>query len=128
MSNLLPEKQQEQTSLACHPAGPPGNIEHDGSDYGDFGTEEELTQLEDVLTQLDSQITEVHLAVTDIEDYEPPNGVRLPKVIAVEQTHYSWEVQAALAQPDQVAINLETNDCSYYRVNGTILTDVLTSV
>ena len=105
-----PPKQQPLLSLH----GPEESfpfIDQDGSDYGDFGTEEELTQLEDILAQLNSQTIEPRLLVTDIEDHEPPLGVRLPKILGVEQTTRSWEVQATLVQPDQAPIILQATDC-----------------
>lgn len=53
------------------------------SDYGDFGSDvEEATIIEDLLTQATSQQAEaqdVPLLVTDIEDYESPHGILLPK-------------------------------------------------
>jgi hypothetical protein len=62
-----------------------------GSDYGDFGDEEELAIVDQLLSQVASKTEEnASLIVTDIEDYEPPRGLRLPKVLGVEQTR-RWE-------------------------------------
>lgn len=56
--------------------------EDNASDYGDFGSDvEEITIIEDLLTQATSQQVEAQnaLLVTDIEDYESPRGILLPK-------------------------------------------------
>lgn len=58
----------------------------DGSDYGDFGNdEEELEIVEQLLQQATSNASKVDengpLIVIDIEDYEAPRGIRLPKVL-----------------------------------------------
>ena len=52
------------------------------SDYGDFGSDaEELEILHDLLAQVTSGNEEGQepCVVTDIEDYEPPRGILLPK-------------------------------------------------
>jgi hypothetical protein len=64
----------------------------EGSDYGDFGNDEEELEIVDrLLQQIASKEDEREsFVVTDIEDYEPPRGVRLPKVLGLEQTRL-WE-------------------------------------
>ena len=67
---------------------------HDGSDYGDFGdNEEELGIINDLLTQIESQQGDSALLVTDIEDYEAPTGLRLPKILGIEKLARQWEAQ-----------------------------------
>jgi hypothetical protein len=71
-----------------------------GSDYGDFGDEEELAIVEQLLSQVASKTEEnASLIVTDIEDYEPPRGLRLPKVLGIEQTR-RWEDPPAQTSRD----------------------------
>lgn len=71
----------------------------DGSDYGDFGNdEEELQIVEQLLQQATSNASkeekEAPLVVIDIEDYEAPRGIRLPKVLGLESTRL-WETSAS---------------------------------
>ena len=83
----------------------------DGSDYGDFGNdEEELEIVEQLLTQVASKPDENEsLLVIDIEDYEPPRGVRLPKVLGLEQTRL-WDT--APSQSDtQILLDLHDTSC-----------------
>ena len=64
------------------------------SDYGDFANDaEELEIIDTLLSEAESgQILDAtSLLVTDIEDYEPPKGVRLPKILGVEQSSYLGE-------------------------------------
>lgn len=53
------------------------------SDYGDFGSDaDEIEILDLLLAQVDSKVNEGQaptLLVTDIEDYEPPKYLLLPK-------------------------------------------------
>lgn len=82
----------------------------DGSDYGDFGNdEEELEIVEQLLTQVASKPDEHEsLLVIDIEDYEPPRGVRLPKVLGVGYT-CPWETGCS---PSNTQILLDFQDTS----------------
>lgn len=51
------------------------------SDYGDFGDDEDLA----IIDQLFADAAfDASLVVTDIEDYEPPRGIRLPKIFGYE--------------------------------------------
>ncbi len=83
----------------------------DGSDYGDFGNDaEELEIVERLLTQVASKSDEKEpLLVIDIEDYEPPRGVRLPKVLGLEQTRH-WETTASQGNT-QVLLDLQDTSC-----------------
>lgn len=65
-------------------AVPSTNILPDSaSDYGDFGSDaDEIEILDLLLAQIDSKVEENQeppLLVTDIEDYEPPKFLLLPK-------------------------------------------------
>lgn len=83
----------------------------DGSDYGDFGNDEgELEIVEQLLTQVASKPDEHEsLLVIDIEDYEPPRGVRLPKVLGLEQTRH-WETTASQSNT-QILLDLQDTSC-----------------
>lgn len=88
-------------------------VEQDGSDYGDLGNdEEELGIIEHLLTQLDPHSADAQLRVTDIEDYEPPLGVRLPKILGVEQSTRQWEVQASLQSPSKTVRGASDANCA----------------
>ena len=88
----------------------------DGSDYGDFGTEEELEIVDQLFTQVASKSEQnLSLIVTDIEDYEPPRGVRLPKLLGLEATRL-WEITPSQSNT-QILRDLEceggtSNTCS----------------
>lgn len=49
--------------------------------FSDFGSDAEETE---ILNQLVTDVENAQLTITDIEDYEPPRGVRLPKNIGFE--------------------------------------------
>jgi hypothetical protein len=81
------------------------------SDYGDFGSDaEELEIIDHILAQVTSERTEdAPLKVTDIEDYEPPRGMRLPKTLGYENIHQDFPTQA---QVDiEVLRDQETTSC-----------------
>ena len=82
----------------------------DVSDYGDFGNdEEELQIVEQLLTQVASKPeAQASLLVTDIEDYEPPRGVRLPKVLGFEQTRL-WETAPSEARTQIIRDDQDTS-------------------
>ena len=66
------------------------------SDYGDFANDaEELEIIDSLLSEVENgqRPDATSLLVTDIEDYEPPKGVRLPKIFGVEQSLHAWEPQ-----------------------------------
>jgi len=67
---------------------PPDNA----SDYGDFGSDaEEIEILDTLLAQAASGTEEGQesFVVTDIEDYEAPRGILLPKTIIETRLHSS---------------------------------------
>ena len=74
------------------------------SDYGDFASDEE-----EILTRLLSQIEPTSatgdppLLVIDIEDYEAPQGVRLPKVLGLEKRDFLWLSQGERQNTDERA-------------------------
>jgi len=78
------------------------------SDYGDFGSDaEEVEILDELLTQIATQREEVDvpLLVTDIEDYEPPRGLFLPKVLGVEiqSAHVESPVKIVVLRDSQTS-------------------------
>ena len=96
------------------------------SDYGDFGDDsEELTIADQLLSQIETaqdQQDTLH-TVTDIEDYEAPRGIRLPKVLGFESKR-QWSVEPE--GTTQVLCDVETGgelDASRLRN----ITDILTS-
>ena len=71
------------------------------SDYGDFANDaEELEIIDTLLSEAENgqRLDASSLLVTDIEDYEPPKGVRLPKILGVEQMSYSRELSDQTSQ------------------------------
>jgi hypothetical protein len=77
-----------------------------GSDYGDFGIDpEELEIVDAILSQIESQ-TAPHF-LTDIEDYESPRGVRLPKILGVES-----KPQREAPNTGQVLHDLKASHCT----------------
>jgi hypothetical protein len=85
----------------------------DDDDFSDFGNDpEELEIIEQLFSQITSKPPEnASLIVTDIEDYEPPRGVRLPKVLGLEQTR-QWESDSNKIQIDGQAQNSESTSPS----------------
>lgn len=73
-------------------------IADDASDYGDFTLDEQ-----DIIHQLLANITpgnhtgEQPLVLTDIEDYEEPRGVRLPRTLGKELWNPQWMQPAGIA-------------------------------
>lgn len=85
-----------------------GTVDAEVDEYSDFGDDPETLEIIDqLLLEAASQRREEVLAnaplvVTDIEDYEEPRGVRLPKVPGLETTRrWGSEVQIAEPQPQQ---------------------------
>ncbi|KAJ9615929.1 hypothetical protein H2200_002006 [Cladophialophora chaetospira] len=79
-------------------------LQHDEhfDEYSDFADDPETLEIIDQLLleaasqHKDDVLGNAPLVVTDIEDYEEPRGVRLPKVLSLETTR-RWEVQAERA-------------------------------
>jgi hypothetical protein len=91
-----------------------GKLEDTESDYGDFANDaEELEIIDSLLSEAENwqPSDAASLLVTDIEDYEPPKGVRLPKILGVEQSSRLWE-----APPGQILQDSSTPNCTSYLV------------
>lgn len=78
------------------------------SDYGDFGDDAEEAQLlDDLLTQVEphANVQNESFVVTDIEDYEHPQGILVPKQVIDAFTQTS---QPDLAAEIEVLRDRET--------------------
>ena len=108
MSSSLPHPPHNATGNTVELTNP--LAEKADSDYGDFGDNaEELTIIESLLQQVDTQRADPDiLSVTDIEDYEPLRGLRLPKVLGREETRVRELEQSQ--QQLQVIRDLETTN------------------
>ncbi len=88
------------------------NLQQDGEEYSDFAEDpEELEIIDRLLLEVaagQSSDLRAPLLVTDIEDYEAPPGVRLPKVFGYEATR-QWHVET---QPTEILIEQNTRDQS----------------
>lgn len=76
------------------------------SDYGDFTSDEEAILnhlLENIASP--SSLIDAPLLVTDIEDYEQPRELRLPKVLGVERRTPFWLSKVQLKNQDQTIRN-----------------------
>jgi hypothetical protein len=84
----------------------PVAITEAGSDYGDFASDEEEI-INHLLGNLapPSPPAEPPLIVTDIEDYEEPRGVRLPKVLGVERSLPKWQSLVPIQVQDKIVRN-----------------------
>jgi hypothetical protein len=84
-----------------------------GSDYGDFASDEE-----EVINHLlenfapPSPSADPPLVVTDIEDYEEPRGVRLPKVLGVERSLPKWQSLLPIQVQDKIVRNGSSSHCT----------------
>lgn len=71
-------------------------------EYSDFAEDpEELELIDQLLLEVAAKQTQgqnAPLVVTDIEDYEGPRSLRLPKVFGVEKTR-EWAVQEHIPEP-----------------------------
>jgi hypothetical protein len=76
------------------------------SDYGDF-TEDEEAILNHLLENIasPSSLIDAPLLITDIEDYEEPRELRLPKVLGVERSTPFWLSKVQLKNQDQTIRN-----------------------
>jgi hypothetical protein len=95
-----------------HPLSPVA-ITEASSDYGDFASDEEEI-INHLLRNLapPSPPADPPLVVTDIEDYEEPRGVRLPKVLGVERSLPKWQSLAPTQVQDQVTRNGSSSHCA----------------
>ena len=107
----------------------PVAITEAGSDYGDFASDEEEI-INHLLGNLapPSPPADPPLVVTDIEDYEEPRGVRLPKVLGVERSLPKWQSPVPIQVQDKIVRNGNSSHCnlSRSRPNGAYA-DSLTS-
>ena len=92
----------EPSEAHPQPLLPEGSPRPD-SEYGDFASDEE-----DILSQLVETVapsfTELiaPLLVTEIEDYEGPKGLRLPKVLGAERSDSAWLSQLRAETEEQM--------------------------
>jgi hypothetical protein len=86
-----------------------------GSDYGDFASDEE-----EIINHLLGNIappspsSDAPLLVTDIEDYEEPRGVRLPKVLGVGRSTPSWEPRVQFQYQAQTVRDGDSSQSTSY--------------
>jgi hypothetical protein len=83
-------------------------VDDDPSDYGDF-TLDEQEVINELLAILEpaNLATDELLKLTDIEDYEEPTGIRLPKTLGKELRVAPWIQQQPRAQ---VAVDVTVAD------------------
>jgi hypothetical protein len=95
-----------------HPL-PPIAITEADSDYGDFASDEEEI-INHLLGNLapPSPPVDPPLVVTDIEDYEEPRGVRLPKVLGVERSLSKWQSLVPIQVQDKIVRNGSSSHCT----------------
>ena len=88
------------------------DLQQDGDEYSDFAEDpEELEIIDRLLLEVaagQSSDLRAPLQVTDIEDYEAPPGVRLPKVFGYEATR-QWHVET---QPTEILVEQNIRDQS----------------
>jgi hypothetical protein len=84
-----------------------------GSDYGDFASDEEeiINRLLENLAP-PSPPADPPLIVTDIEDYEEPRGVRLPKVLGVERSLPKWQSLLPIQVQDKIVRDGSSSHCT----------------
>lgn len=94
------------------------NTFDDESDYGDF-TVDEQEIIHELLARIAPGNTapEEPLELTDIEDYEEPKGVRLPKTLGKEQWVPPWMQQQPEAQ-DKTQIRVEDQTSRDHRATS----------
>ncbi|EXJ86679.1 hypothetical protein A1O3_03632 [Capronia epimyces CBS 606.96] len=98
MSNLLDRPRENDTPMPVDTIDQevPAEWQDNDDEYSDFGEDpEELEIVDRLLLEVAAQQTRgqnAPLVVTDIEDYEAPRGVRLPKVFGHETTR-QWDIQ-----------------------------------
>ena len=95
-----------------HPLSPVAITEAD-SDYGDFASDEEEI-INHLLGNLapPSPPADPPLVVTDIEDYEEPRGIRLPKVLGVERSLPKWQSLVPIQVQDKIVRNGNSSHCT----------------
>ena len=95
--HTMEPKEAHPQSLSPEGSPPPS------SDYGDFASDEEdiISQLVEKAAPSFSELI-APLLVTDIEDYEGPKGVRLPKVLGAERSDSAWLSQLRAQTEEQM--------------------------
>ena len=88
-----------------------------GSDYGDFASDE-VEIINHLLGNISppSPLADSLLLVTDIEDYEEPRGVRLPKVLGVERSAPFWLSQVQFQSQSQILRDSGSSDSMSLRL------------
>lgn len=97
------------------------DVHDDGSDYGDF-TLDEQEIINGLLANLTpgNTVAEEPVELTDIEDYEEPRGVRLPKTLGKELWIPPWMQQQPHAQvAAQTTLENQTSSDIRTTTNGT---------
>jgi hypothetical protein len=92
---------------------PLSSVAETDSDYGDFASDEEEI-INHLLGNLapPSPPADPPLVVTDIEDYEEPGGVRLPKVLGVERSLPKWQSLVPIQLQDKIVHNGSSSHCT----------------
>src|ERR1700728_4793269 len=100
-----------------HPLSPVTITEAD-SDYGDFASDEEEI-INHLLGNLapPSPPADPPLVVTDIEDYEEPRGIRLPKVLGVERSLPKWQSPVPIQVQDKIVRNGSHSPCTSHSLS-----------
>ena len=108
MSNTLDESRDDASLMQVDPIGLEitSNPQNSDDEYSDFAVDpEELAIIDELLLQVAAkrnQSQNAPLVTTDIEDYEAPRVVRLPKLLGVETTR-QWHppIQPQESRRDQ---------------------------
>jgi hypothetical protein len=83
--------------------------------YSDFASDEE-----EIINHLlgniapPSPLTDAPLLVTDIEDYEEPRGIRLPKILGVERSIPFWLPRVQFQDQDQTVRDSDSSHSISY--------------
>lgn len=105
-SNILNDSQDNENRMQIDSLQPEiqARVNDNEDEYSDFAEDpEELEIIDQLLLEVASkqrQDQNAPLVVIDIEDYEAPRGVHLPKVLGLETTR-QWDVQPSQQGDDQ---------------------------
>ncbi len=111
MSNTLGHPQDNETTpmqIDSIQSEIKSTLDDNDDEFSDFADDpEELEIIDRLLLEVASKQQQRPaqeedaplVVVTDIEDYEAPRGVRLPKVLGLETARHQWEIQRQ--QPQQ---------------------------
>jgi hypothetical protein len=103
MSTLDIPKQDDNSLMQLDTNIQVSSLADNDDEFSDFAEDpEELEIIERLLEEAAQQTPgqNASLVVTDIEDYEPPQGVFLPKVFGHEATRSGWEYHFNTQRPD----------------------------